>query len=137
MSNLWMLDTNTISYLIREPDGAIAKQLATTELSSVCISVVTEAELLYGLQKNSGATALKQLINAFLIRVATLPWTSEVAAIYAVLRTELESRGLAQGNLDLMIAAHARALDATLVTSDKALLQLGDFINVVNWRGDM
>ena len=130
-----MLDTNAISYLIREPDGKIAQRLAKAELSSVCISAVTEAELLYGLQKNPSATALKQLINAFLIRVTALPWTSEVAAVYAVLRADSEARGLTQGNLDLMIAAHAKAANATLVTSDKALLQLGEFLDVVNWRG--
>lgn len=132
--DFWMLDTNTISYLFREPEGAIAQRLEKTALNSVCISVITEAELLYGVRKNPQAKTLKQLISAFLIRVTTLPWTSEVATVYASLRAELESRGLSQGNMDLMIASHAKTSNAVLVTSDQTLLKLDKYLDVSDWR---
>jgi len=133
-NDLWMLDTNTVSYLMRDNTGEMSKKLGEYDISSICISVVTEAELRYGIEKKPAATQLRQLVDAFLIRVTSLSWTSDVAQSYAQLRSVTESRGLSLGNLDMMIASHALAVNATLVTSDKAFFQLKDLIALDDWR---
>ena len=118
-----MLDTNIASVLIRSPNDALRARLRAHPLTSVCVSVVTEAELLYGLARRPEATALKSAVEAFLRHVDVLPWDSAAAVAYATLRATLEGRGNPLGNLDTMIAAHALATASLLITNDKALLR--------------
>ena len=87
-------------------------------IESVCISVVTEAELRYGLARVPGATRLEALVEKFFLLVKILPWDSAAAAQYGALRAILERKGAPMGNLDMMIGAHALALSAILVTND-------------------
>ena len=133
MSTLYMLDTNTVSYLIRGKPPAIKKRLQQVSMSHVCISVITEAELLRGVLNKPEATMLSKLINAFLLRVDALPWDSEVAASYARLRTLCEKEGKSLGNMDMLIASHAVAVNATLVSNDKAFYQLSHYITLEDW----
>ena len=132
--DLWMLDTNTVSDLIKHKDPSTTTRLAQHDIRTVCISAVTEAELVYGLAKNPSATHLKTLVYAFLVRVTSLPWNSRVASTYGELRASIESQGLSLGNLDLMIAAHAVSARATLVTSDNGIKQIDGFVSVEDWR---
>jgi len=133
MSTLYMLDTNTVSYLIRGKPPAIKKRLRQVSMRNVCISAITEAELLRGVLKKPEATMLSKLINAFLLRVDVLPWDSEVAAAYARLRTLCEKEGKSLANMDMLIASHAVAVNATLVSNDKAFYQLSHHISLEDW----
>ena len=81
-------------------------------------SGVTEAELLFGLARRPDATRLKTVVGEFLLRVEVLPWDSGAAHQYSTIRATLEGGGEPMGNLDLMIAAQALALDVVLITSD-------------------
>lgn len=133
MTQLYMLDTNTVSYLIRGNPPAIKIKLQQVSMGSVCISAITEAELLRGLLNKPEATMLSKLINAFLLRVDVLPWDSEAAASYARLRTLCEKEGKSLGNMDMLIASHAVAMNATLVSNDKAFYQVEHHISLEDW----
>ncbi|MFT8479608.1 type II toxin-antitoxin system VapC family toxin [Gluconobacter oxydans] len=114
---LLMLDTNTVSHILKGRDSVLEK-LARTQMSNVCISVITEGELRFGLAKRPQATRLHSLVHDFLLTVTVHPWTSSTASVYGALRASLETAGKGVGALDLLIAAHAIDLGATLVTSD-------------------
>ena len=118
-----MLDTNAASAYIRGQSEALDRLLAGQPL---CISVITEAELRYGLARKPQATALARSVQAFLDVVPVLPWTSEVAQTYAVQRAGMADAGLNLSALDGLSAAHAVAEHCTLVTADRA------FANVPN-----
>ena len=133
MSTLYMLDTNTVSYLIRGKSPAIKKRLQQVSMNHVCISAITEAELLRGVLMKPEATMLSKLINAFLVRVEVLPWDSEVAAPYARFRTLCEKEGKSLGNMDMLIASHAVAVNATLISNDKGFYQLSHHISLEDW----
>jgi len=119
----YLLDTNTISLLLRGNAGVV-KRLQKQPLSEICLSAVTEGELLFGLARRPQALVLHQAVHAFLQRAQVLPWDSSCAAVYGQERAKLQSKGLSLSALDMMIAAHAKSLDAVLVTNDQAMLNL-------------
>lgn len=115
----FMLDTNTVSWLIKRSPNVRAR-LAAEAPERICLSVVTEAELLYGVARRPQARILRLAIDEVLAAIDVLPWTNATARRYATVRAELERRGKPLGPLDLMIAAHAVEHDAILVTNDRA-----------------
>lgn len=114
----YLLDTNTISHLLRG-HAAVDRHVAAVPMASLCTSAVTEGELLYGLARRPEAVRLRALVMELLKRLDVLPWDRAVAAHYGTLRAELERSGRPLGPLDTMIAAHALAADAVLVTNDR------------------
>jgi tRNA(fMet)-specific endonuclease VapC len=114
----YLLDTNTVSYIIKGNRPRVRERLLRVAMAEVGISVITEAELLFGLVRRPEATSLKTLVEEFLVRVEVLPWDSEAAQQHARIRATLESSGEPMGNLDLMIAAQAVASGLVLVSSD-------------------
>jgi tRNA(fMet)-specific endonuclease VapC len=115
----FLLDTNAASALLKGQPN-VAARLKATEPERVCLSVVTEAELLYGVARRPDATKLRVAVDEFLAAIDVLPWTGATARRYAALRADLERRGRSLAALDLMIAAHAVERDAVLVTNDRA-----------------
>jgi tRNA(fMet)-specific endonuclease VapC len=114
----YLLDTNTASYIIKGNFPRVRERLLKVPMSEVGISVVTEAELRFGVARRPEATTLKKVVEEFLLRVESLPWNTEAAGEYAHLRASLEKNGSPMGNLDLMIAAQAVAAGLVLVTRD-------------------
>jgi tRNA(fMet)-specific endonuclease VapC len=114
----YLLDTNTVSYIIKGNRPRVRERLLRVPMAEVGISVITEAELLFGLARRPEATSLKTVVEEFLIRVEVLPWDSEAAQQYSRIRATLEGAGEPMGNLDLMIAAQALASGFVLVSSD-------------------
>jgi tRNA(fMet)-specific endonuclease VapC len=114
-----MLDTNTASWLMKGQPNVVACLKAATP-DSICLSAVTEAELLHGVAKRREATKLRAAVDELLTAIDALPWTGATARRYATIRADLERQGRTLGALDLMIAAHAVEQDAVLVTSDRA-----------------
>ena len=126
-----MLDTNTVSALIRlNPNVVTALRLVP--ITSVCISVVTEAELVFGLAKRPEATRLHAAVNEFLRRVDVLPFDRPAADTYGALQADLERAGTPVAPLDLLIAAHALSVGATLVTNDGALKKIQS-LRLADW----
>jgi tRNA(fMet)-specific endonuclease VapC len=120
MSAHYLLDTNTASYVIRGNMPRVRERLLKVPMAQIAISSVTEAELRFGVARKPGATRLQNAVEEFLLRVEILPWESEAARQYARVRAQLERDGEPMGNLDIMIAAHALAVPAVLVTNDQA-----------------
>jgi tRNA(fMet)-specific endonuclease VapC len=92
-------------------------------MASLCVSAITEGELLFGLAKRPNATKLHTLVREFLLRVDVLPWDSTVATQYGALRAQMELQGKILAPLDLLIAAHALNKGAILVTNDRSFNQ--------------
>lgn len=120
MKEHYLLDTNICSYLIKNTYPSIREYLLNIPMSNVCISVITEAELLFGLMKSNANHPLKVAVHGFLEKINIVPWDSEAAKHYAHLRAQLEKTGKLLGNMDLMIAAHTLSINATLISHDKA-----------------
>ena len=117
MAIRFLLDTNTVSFHIRRSSPELRRRLRRTKAREVALSVVTEMEIRYGLARNP-ALRIAPLVEEFLAGISIVPLTSDVATHYGRARAELEARGTPIGPLDLMIAAQALALKATIVTTN-------------------
>ncbi len=115
---LHMLDTDTVSYLIKGKSPAIEGKLAALAPATVCISVMTRAELIYGLKRLPAGHRLHLTVRQFLKIIRTLQWDSDAADWYAEIRHQLTAKGKPIGELDMMIAAHALSAGAVLVTNN-------------------
>lgn len=132
MSPRYLLDTNTASYIIKGNVPGVRERLLKVPMSRLLISAVTEAELLYGAARKREAVRLKTAVDEFLLRVDSLPWDSNAARQYADLRAALEFAGTPMGNLDMMIAAHALAAEAVLVSNDPSFRRL-KHLKIEDW----
>ena len=131
---LYMLDTNIVSHIIKGDIPVIRERLVTLPIQSIVLSSITLAELLYGLAKRSYPKGLTTRVHEFLIRVNVLAWDNHVADSYANLRAACEAEGVPLTPLDLMIAAHAKALNAVLITRDKAFSRVPDGLIIESWE---
>jgi tRNA(fMet)-specific endonuclease VapC len=115
----YMLDTNTVSHLLKK-HPAVSRRLVTVPITSVCISAITQGELLFGLAKRPDAAALHALVREFLRRVDVLPWDASTSEFYGPARAAVQREGMLLAPMDLLIGSHALSLGAVLVTSDRA-----------------
>ena len=127
----YMLDTNTVSSLIKK-NPVVSRKIASVPMERLCLSVISEGEILYGLAKKPNARNLHLVVQEFLKRVDVLVWDTDVAEHYGVLRAQLESNGNLLGSLDMQIAAHASQLGAVLVTNDQAFKRIKQ-LKVEDW----
>lgn len=126
----YMLDTNAASTLIRGHAGAALQSLLVER--DACISVITEAELRFGVTRRPDATRLAKAVEVFLRDISSLPWTSSTAQVYAELRTRMETQGIGLSAMDLLIGTHALAEDCTLISADRAFAQVPG-LRVLDW----
>lgn len=129
----YMLDTNTASYIIKGKPLAIREHLLKVPMASVCISTITEAELLRGVAKKPEAKRLSVAVKEFLLRVDILPWDSDAAEAYAKLRTACENEGKSLGAMDMLIAAHSIAAETILITNDNAFYNVQHLLTLEDW----
>ncbi len=127
-----MLDTNIISDLARNPQGAVAQRIAEVGPEAVCVSVVTAAELRFGCVKK-GSPKLTAQIGAILDSIQIMALDVPADAEYGRIRAELEVAGQPIGPNDLLIAAHALALGAVLATANVAEFSRVQGLTVENW----
>jgi tRNA(fMet)-specific endonuclease VapC len=113
----YLLDTNILSDLMRNPGGRVAKRLAVAGEAAVCTSVVVACELRYGAAKK-GSPQLSERVSLLLESLEVLPLDRDADRRYGEIRSHLERSGTTIGPNDLLIAAHALALDLTLVTDN-------------------
>jgi tRNA(fMet)-specific endonuclease VapC len=131
-STRWMLDTNMVSYALKGNVPAVRARMMRLAPSALCISAVTKSELLYGVAKSPAASRIAGVVMEFLRWIHVVDWTGDVAALHGELRAGLQRRGITMGGFDLMIAAHALALDLTLVTNDQAFANV-KHLRLENW----
>ena len=129
----YMLDTNIVSELVRRPDGETARRAASLEPGTIAVSIIVAAELRYGAERRGSARLTRQL-EAVLAVLETLPLAEPADVHYAAIRSGLERLGRTIGHNDLLIAAHARALDLTLVTRNVREFERMPGLAVEDWQ---
>ena len=127
-----MLDTNIVSDLIRNPTGRVAECLGAVGVPSACVSILTAAELRYGARKR-GSQRLMEDVEGTLQRITVADLGPPADATFAEVRHHLTTRGIPIGPIDLLIAAHALALDLTLVTANIREFSRVPDLRVENW----
>jgi tRNA(fMet)-specific endonuclease VapC len=132
MPTRYLLDTNMASYVIKGNIPRVRQRLVRVPMAEVAISAVTEAELRFGVARRPEAARLEIAVEEFLLRIDSLPWDSAAARNYAQVRAALEREGKPMGNLDMMIAAHALAVQAVLVTSDRVFRRVRN-LRIQDW----
>lgn len=130
----YLLDTSIISDLIRNPQGRAAKRIAKAGEDTICTSIVVAAELRYGCAK-SGSARLTKAVEDVLGEIEVLPFEAPADADYGDIRTTLEAAGTPIGSNDMLIAAHARTLGATVVTANTQEFKRVGGLKVENWLG--
>jgi tRNA(fMet)-specific endonuclease VapC len=128
---LLMLDTDISSYVIRRRPASIAERFQL-HAEQLCVSAMTAAELRFGAVKATRAE-LANLVEAYLARVTILDWADSATFHYARIRTALASLGTPIGNMDLLIASHAVAEQATLVTNNMKHFAAVPGLKVQQW----
>jgi tRNA(fMet)-specific endonuclease VapC len=129
----YLLDTNIASHIIKGDIPLVRDRLAKIPLHEVAVSVVTQAELLYGVAKRGSSNGLAVRVAEFLVRVNVLSWTPGVARTYGEFRASCEASGFTLAPLDMMIAAHSKAVGAVLVTRDRAFSFIGNDLQLQDW----
>jgi len=129
----FMLDTDTCSYIMKRSHPLVLKRLQSIPVGDVCMSVVTKAELLYGVEVSPRRAQDAAALAAFLPYVEAVALNEDAAQQYAEIRADLKRRGAMIGANDLFIAAHARALGLTLVTNNTAEFERVSKLRVENW----
>lgn len=112
----WMLDTNICIDLIRDRPASLLERVASHAVGDIGISVVTLAELEYGVSKSSRPAKNREALEQFASPLEVAPFERQTTAVYGRLRSALEKKGQSIGSLDLLIAAHAVSLDVRLIT---------------------
>ena len=128
----YMLDTNIISDLIKNPQGKAAKRIAKVGGANICTSIIVAAELRYGADKK-GSPRLSSQLDAVLGALEVLPFETPADTTYGLLRTSLEKRGTPIGANDLLIAAQALALGYVIVTDNEKKFSLVEGLRLQNW----
>jgi tRNA(fMet)-specific endonuclease VapC len=134
----FMLDTNTVSYIVRGRSARARLKLENLPADcDVCLSAITEAEISYGLAKRPVKAEFRLAVERFLASIDVLAWDRKAAREYGAMRVRLEPSGRALANMDLMIAAHAASIGAVLVTCDKAFSRISESLPTANWAEDV
>jgi len=129
----YMLDTDICSCIIKRSSKALLRRLQSVPVREVCISVVTKAELLYGIEVSARRHAEEAAVQLFLRHVELMDFPDEAALHYAKIRADLKARGEMIGANDLFLAAHARALHLTLVTDNTREFRRVRGLSIENW----
>lgn len=128
----YLLDTNIISALCKFPAGGVAERVAGLRPDELGTSIIVAAELRFGYTKVASAR-LERIIEGTLAAFEVAPWESPADFAYAELRSHLERLGRPIGQNDMLIAAHALALEATLVTDNGREFSRVPGLKLENW----
>ncbi|WP_118986799.1 type II toxin-antitoxin system VapC family toxin [Photorhabdus sp. CRCIA-P01] len=127
----YMLDTNVVGHFIRG-HHSVVQHVLSVPMSSLCISAITEGELLFGLARRPEAKQLRMAVREFLMRIDILPWDNSVAEHYGMIKAEMQRQGKILAPLDLLIATHSLNMKMMLVTNDRAF-QYVPGLHIEDW----
>ena len=133
MSVLYMLDTDICAFVLRRSSSALLERIQTIPLAQQVISVVTYAELLYGVQVSAKKKMNQEAVDVLVRHLIIMDWTRDAARQYATIRANLRKRGALIGSNDLLIAAHASSLGATVVTNNTKDFKRVGGLRLENW----
>jgi tRNA(fMet)-specific endonuclease VapC len=128
----YLLDTNIISDLLKNPQGKVAQKIEKVGESRVCTSIIVAAELRFGVAKKGSAKLASQL-ESILGTLEILPFETPADKTYAAIRSKLERSGRPVGANDLLIASHAATLNCTIVTDNDAEFCRVEGLQCENW----
>jgi tRNA(fMet)-specific endonuclease VapC len=128
----YLLDTNILSHLVRQPQGPVTARIAEVGEENVLTSIIVACELRYGAAKR-GSRKLTRQVETVLGAIAVLPLEAGTDRHYAAIRTALEKKGTPIGANDMLIAAQARAIEAVCVTDNVAEFKRVPALKVENW----
>lgn len=132
----YMLDTNMCIYIIKRHPTNVLKKFTTLDVGDVCISSITLAELMHGVQKSHHQQKNKAALEEFTSPLEVIPFDEETASHYGHIRAYLEKKGISIGPLDMMIAAHAQCLSSILVTNNKKEFSRVPHLKIEDWVHD-
>lgn len=129
----YMLDTSICIYLIKQHPANMLKKFTTLKVGDVCMSSITLAELVYGIEKSHYPEKNKAALDEFILPLNIMSFDEDAAAYYGKIRRYLEEKGTPIGSLDTMIAAHALCLDIILVTNNTHEFCRVPHLMIENW----
>jgi tRNA(fMet)-specific endonuclease VapC len=129
----YMLDTDMCSHIIKEHPESVRQRFQTLALEQLCISVITYAELTYGVECSSSRRVNRPIIENFVRHLDVMDWDTEAADQYALIRAKLEGAGTPIGAMDMMIAAHAKSVKAVLITNNQKHFTKVKGLKTDNW----
>ena len=129
----YMLDTNICIYVIKHKPEKVFQKLQEVDPSDVCISSVTYAELVHGVEKSAAVDRNRLALSILLANIEILDFDVNAAEGYGKIRADLEKNGTPIGPLDMMIAGHARSLDYTVVTNNVKEFKRVSGLKIENW----
>ncbi len=129
----YMLDTDTCSYVIRERPIGVLERFRKLSMDQVCISAVTYAELIYGVERSSSKRINRPIVDEFVQHLDIIAWGKEAAERYGKVRAELKTGETPIGAMDMMIAAHAKSIKAALVTNNQKHFAKVRGLRIENW----
>jgi tRNA(fMet)-specific endonuclease VapC len=130
---MYMLDTNICIYIIKKRPIGLLEKFNSIPKNSLCISVVTYAELQYGVERSSSKKMNREIIKDFISRLIVLSWDMDAAGQYGKVRSNLEKKGTPIGNMDLMIAAQALSQKCTIVSNNLREFKRVEDLLYENW----
>ena len=128
----YLLDTNILSDLIRKPDGKIAKRIAEVGEETICTSIIVACELRFGAEKKQ-SPPLQVRVKELLQVLEVLAMDDDADLHYEDIRSKLETAGTPIGPNDLLIAAHARSLNLTLISANVKEFSRVPGLSIENW----
>ena len=129
----YMLDTSICSYVLRSRPPSVKGRFDAAGPGALAISTVVLAELICGAARHPKAAAIRREIADLVSRLEVVPWDEAAAEHYGEIRATLERHGTPLGAMDMMIAAHARSREATLVSNDVGHFDRVDGLQLENW----
>ena len=129
----YMLDTNICIYLIKHKPPQVFEKLQEHNPDEICISAVTYAELVHGVEKSKAVERNRLALTILLSNIEILDFDMKAAEEYGRIRADLEKKGTPIGPLDMMIAGHAKSLGYTVVTNNVGEFQRVEGLQYENW----
>lgn len=130
----YMMDTNICIYTIKNKPESVIRKVLSQNPEDLCISMVTYAELMYGVEKSQAVEKNRIGISLFLSAITVLDFDSQAAGVYGEIRAELEKKGTIIGSMDLLIAAHAKSQDCILVTNNTREFTHVTGLQIEDWK---
>lgn len=128
-----MLDTNICIYVIKNKPLIVKENFLKHDINYICISSITFAELMHGAEKSQYPEKTRTAIYNFLSPIKVISFDSNAAIEYGKIRASLEAKGTPIGPMDMLIAAHAKSLDLTIVTNNTKEFERIKDLQIENW----